>query len=68
MPATASPIEPWTTFLTHRHDTCVPGRERHRHHRIGVCRLCRPKRMVPQWRWELADKTVYAKRIAVRAV
>ena len=56
-------IEPWTHFLRHRHDAYV-------FQDMSVIDITESVfadyaaqgALVPQWRWELADKTVYAKR------
>ncbi len=56
-------IEPWTAFLTHRHDAYV-------FQDMSVIDITESVfadyaaqgALVPQCRWELADKTVYAKR------
>ena len=56
-------IEPWTHFLRHRHDAYV-------FQDMSVIEITESVfadyaaqgALVQQWRWELADKTVYAKR------
>lgn len=56
-------IEPWTAFLTHRHDAYV-------FQNMSVVDITEAVfadyaaqgALQPQWRWELADPSVYAKR------